>query len=1424
MPVEKLTLLVYGKKLYIRLLLEFAYWLLCTVLPVIPAYLAAIHIGENIKLNMLSAKKTAMFVFALALGWPVLANAMPDTLAAWQDPNTVLDLISQFTFSGLAALAAAMMAAGGNKTGANLPPEVRERRKIIDMHAMRKHDLVIVPKFKKAVGNANIGRKNKIEIGRFSETFGLYMRTLWDAIDGFDTPAGRESVEKLDNLSQDVILALNELRGQFSADDTNLSGMADDIHGIMSDGRELSVIGCDVLEQVLNKVKNRWFTLEFDWHDKKSVMMGNRLLFERIFENLKRNSYDAFSEKELSLLRQGIPAEDILKNYKWAITVRVTDDRNDWIIVYSDTGPGIRGELLENNRLFEPGVSSRGGGLSGYGLAICKEMVEAMNGTISVESEEGKGATFTIRLPKISPSTPKLVQLVKPDTKAEMFDLFDEIAGAFGEHDMEKIFYEEDYFSIFDKQLGSSIIQDKCNRLMSLLNGMGQDWCVIHNTNREAAQNIRTNGIRHSFGKLWGVVYDFKIPPSINERLIDVVRMVMVGSNKYGQVNKWDIIAQIIDSKDRYLQAHENMSSLVRDMQKNGEHVVADNYTDPVVPLFEVDLSLSYETEKLIDSFISEYLEKHNLYGGNLIRRGMAAKHLEKAAVISLWIDRLCSGVENNKSNAASLPAADTADYAVALGRNRMYAQSDMVEIAAQMKKHGASARAIAAKLSEAMKINLETLFNEGRAQLARERGVLPDDIEAGFVLAGSFARGDCALYSDVEFSVVGDGKREIEEYMKKLLYSMGYKIVDTYYYALYAPGAYINAYWYGDGAIVAGARDMYADAIYGGSFFREHKERTLDYLERSEFDEPVEMMRLVQFFADLLKIKLGIYDKINIFEILDEIEFSGILPQNDVRQIERFYANMVAMRLSGKERLDGNEPEMKEYAAVSSIISKTLEHLKQESNTPAHGAGVAEISYILKRADARRMVCGTMAGSVVERLFANMASAANMRAAGFFEENAAETDDIFDNQAVAPDVRSVIGGAAVRMAREGSLMRRRPLVYETIDISQVPVTAAMLRDYIDAHRALGVDTFVFSADAVARRIIDIISALRKAYAVEAAKGALPMPAIHADYRVENDSTDGRIKQQALELVKAGASGIRFDLSTVDSPVAAENFVRSFDELAAALTNENADMVIAVIPPVAAQCGAIIEPLVTGNSTARRVMRYLPGRQPKNVPAGAYVEICLDEYAREGDVVVRREYEFEALNEEAFKEEIRSLLQNPEAAAVGLSAGVFAGASQAGLAAPGAEKFDIAEFFAGLVRERRSRFMQTPEGMYAHGRGMAMSLAEGDIPDIDAFRSQWVELVRAYEGNNETQNLIEQAGRLAARIDGRKYPAAAYFMNRRIRQAAGCADPAQLKLYAASLAGFMEGILEAGAAFAARETIMNSIIVPELITALRGSG
>ena len=77
-------------------------------------------------------------------------------------------------------------------------------------------------------------------------------------------------------------------------------------------------------------------------------------------------------------------------------------DEQHWGIQVTDTGQGIPKEELP--RIFETfrqveGTTTRVHGGFGLGLSIVKQLVNLMGGEVSVESELGKGSTFSITLP-----------------------------------------------------------------------------------------------------------------------------------------------------------------------------------------------------------------------------------------------------------------------------------------------------------------------------------------------------------------------------------------------------------------------------------------------------------------------------------------------------------------------------------------------------------------------------------------------------------------------------------------------------------------------------------------------------------------------------------------------------------------------------------------------------------------------------------------------------------------------------------------------------------------------------------------------------------------------------------------------------------------------------------------------------------------
>jgi signal transduction histidine kinase len=113
-----------------------------------------------------------------------------------------------------------------------------------------------------------------------------------------------------------------------------------------------------------------------------------------------------------TLIGDGARIEQILSNLvvnaikftrKGGITVRVFRDGNShWAMQVIDTGMGIASEdqalIFEPFRQADENTSRRYGGV-GLGLAIAKQLVQAMQGSIRVESKPGQGSMFMVSLP-----------------------------------------------------------------------------------------------------------------------------------------------------------------------------------------------------------------------------------------------------------------------------------------------------------------------------------------------------------------------------------------------------------------------------------------------------------------------------------------------------------------------------------------------------------------------------------------------------------------------------------------------------------------------------------------------------------------------------------------------------------------------------------------------------------------------------------------------------------------------------------------------------------------------------------------------------------------------------------------------------------------------------------------------------------------
>jgi len=120
--------------------------------------------------------------------------------------------------------------------------------------------------------------------------------------------------------------------------------------------------------------------IEFHAEQEKIITRIDRAQLIRIITNLVKNAIQAIPEEQ--------PDKSII--------VTVKQDNDQVCISVRDNGSGIEDE--NTTYIFEPKFTTKTSGM-GLGLGIIKNIIENYKGTITFESEYGKGTVFTVMLP-----------------------------------------------------------------------------------------------------------------------------------------------------------------------------------------------------------------------------------------------------------------------------------------------------------------------------------------------------------------------------------------------------------------------------------------------------------------------------------------------------------------------------------------------------------------------------------------------------------------------------------------------------------------------------------------------------------------------------------------------------------------------------------------------------------------------------------------------------------------------------------------------------------------------------------------------------------------------------------------------------------------------------------------------------------------
>lgn len=224
-------------------------------------------------------------------------------------------------------------------------------------------------------------------IDTFKSFFDVYENVL-TAVEDKDSQQLKAHLKTVEELktSEDLEFVLNDVEQLLSESVDGAERVKDIVSGLRNFARldEAEVKEANINEGIESTLKVIWNAIKYKAEVVKELdELPNLVCYpaqlNQVFMNLLTNAAQAMDERG-------------------EISVRTYLESGNIMIAIKDAGKGIAPEHLD--KLFDPFFTTKPVGTgTGLGLAISHGIIEKHNGKIAVQSEVGKGTTFTIALP-----------------------------------------------------------------------------------------------------------------------------------------------------------------------------------------------------------------------------------------------------------------------------------------------------------------------------------------------------------------------------------------------------------------------------------------------------------------------------------------------------------------------------------------------------------------------------------------------------------------------------------------------------------------------------------------------------------------------------------------------------------------------------------------------------------------------------------------------------------------------------------------------------------------------------------------------------------------------------------------------------------------------------------------------------------------